>query len=102
MDALIRKIGAEKPGAANNVLDALKAMVAWANGPVELLTHDPTQGVERFAKGEGHRPWTPEQLDYAEKHFKGMIRRFYFLSRYTGQRIRAESDQSASYPAAAK
>lgn len=87
VDALIRKIGAEKPGAANNVLDALKAMVAWANGPVELLTHDPTQGVERFAKGEGHRPWTPEQLDYAGKHFKGMIRRFYFLSRYTGQRI---------------
>lgn len=87
VDALIRKIGAEKPGAANNVLDALKSMVAWANGPVELLSHNPTQGVERFAKGEGHRPWTPEQLDCAEKHFTGMIRRFYFLSRYTGQRI---------------
>ena len=87
VDALIRKIGADKPGAANNVLDALKAMVAWANGPVELLTHDPTQGVERFAKGEGHRPWTPEQLGYAEQNFKGVIRRFYFLSRYTGQRI---------------
>lgn len=87
VDALIRKIGATKPGKANNVLDALKAMVAWANGPVELLSHNPTQGVARFAKGEGHRPWTPEQLDFAEKHFTGMIRRFYFLSRYTGQRI---------------
>lgn len=87
VDALIRKIGADKPGAANNVLDALKAMVAWANGPVELLAHDPTHGVERFAKGEGHRPWTPEQLAFAEKTFTGMIRRFYFLSRYTGQRI---------------
>lgn len=87
VDALVRKIGAEKPGAANNFLDALKAMVAWANGPVELLAHDPTQGVERFAKGEGHRPWTSEQLAYAEENFTGMMRRFYFLSRYTGQRI---------------
>ena len=87
VDALIRKIGAEKPGAANNTLDAIKAAVAWAMGPVELLDHDPTQGVERFAKGEGHKPWTPEQLAYAEEHFTGMVRRFFFLSRYTGQRI---------------
>lgn len=36
VDALIRKIGADRPGAANNVLDALKAMCRWANGPVEL------------------------------------------------------------------
>ena len=67
--------------------DALKAMVTWANGPVELLQHDPTKGVERFAKGEGHRPWSPEQLAFAEQTFTGMLRRFYFLSRYTGQRI---------------
>lgn len=87
VDALVRKIGLERPGAANNVLDAIKAMAAWANGPVELLTHDPTQGVERFAKGEGHKPWTAEQLAYAEKTFSGVVRRFYFLSRYTGQRI---------------
>lgn len=87
VDALIRKIGAEKPGAANNMLDALKAMVAWALGPVELLTHDPTQGVERFSKGEGHLPWTPEQLAFAERTFTGAMRRFFFLSRYTGQRI---------------
>ncbi|EDM71457.1 Integrase [Roseobacter sp. AzwK-3b] len=87
VDALIRKIGADKPGAANNILDALKAMVSWANGPVELLTHDPTQGVERFSKGEGHRPWTSQQLAFAEQVFTGTIRRFFFLSRYTGQRI---------------
>lgn len=87
VDALIRKIGAEKPGAANNTLDALKAMCRWANGPCELLTHDPTQGVHRFAKGEGHPPWTEEQLAFAEKTFTGALRRFYFLSRYTGQRI---------------
>ncbi|MFQ8432507.1 tyrosine-type recombinase/integrase [Amaricoccus sp. W119] len=87
VDKLIRKIGAERPGAANNVLDALRAMCRWANGPVELLSHDPTQGVAHFAKGEGHVPWTQEQLAFAEKTFTGALRRFYFLSRYTGQRI---------------
>lgn len=46
-------------------------MVAWANGPVELLTHDPTQGVERFAKGEGHKPWTPEPTGLRGKALHG-------------------------------
>ena len=87
VDALIRKIGEEKPGAANNVLDALKAACRWATGPVELLTHDPTHGVQRFAKGEGHVPWSPEQLAFAEENFTGALRRFFFLSRFAGQRI---------------
>lgn len=87
VDALIRKIGADKPGAANNVLDALKAMCRWANGPVELLAHDPTLGVYHFPKGEGHPPWSEAQLGFAEETFTGVLRRFYFLSRYTGQRI---------------
>ncbi len=87
VDMLIRKIGMNTPGAANNVLDALKAMCSWANGPVELLAHDPTQGVNRFPKGKGHEPWTNEQLEHAEKVFTGALRRFFFLSRFTGQRI---------------
>lgn len=87
VEALIQKIGREKPGAANNVLDSLKALVAWANGPVELLSHDPTKGVARFPKGVGHEPWSEEQLELAEQVFTGMMRRFFFLSRYAGQRI---------------
>lgn len=87
VQALIERIGAEKPGKANNVLDALKAMCRWANGPRELLSHDPTQGVQRFDKGEGHKPWTPAQLKFCDDTFTGMLRRFYVLSRYTGQRI---------------
>ena len=87
VDALVRKIGLEKPGAANNMLDALKALVSWANGPVDLLSHDPTHGVKRFDKGKGHEPWTVEQLELGEELFTGMLRRFFFLSRYAGQRI---------------
>jgi len=77
---------AHKPGKANNVLDALRAMCRWAMGPRELLSRDPTLGVAHFAAGEGHKPWTPAQLKNADE-FTGALRRWYFLSRYTGQRI---------------
>lgn len=87
VQALIEKIGAQTPGAANNLLDALRAMCRWASGPRELLSRDPTQGVVHFQQGEGHKPWSPEQLTYADEHFSGMLRRAYVLARYTGQRI---------------
>ena len=78
---------AETPGKANNVLDALRAMCRWAMGPRELLSRDPTLGIEHYADGEGHKPWTPEQLRIADEKFTGMLRRAYVLARYTGQRI---------------
>lgn len=78
---------AEKPGRANSVLDALRAMCRWAMGPVELLERDPTLGVAHFEQGEGHKPWTPEQLACADEHTTGTLRRAYVLMRYTGQRI---------------
>jgi integrase len=78
---------AKTPGKANNVLDALRAMCRWAMGPRELLSRDPTLGVVHFEGGEGHRPWTPEQLKVADENFTGMLRRAYVLARFTGQRI---------------
>lgn len=87
VQALIETIGAEKPGTANNVLDALRAMCRWACGPRELLSRDPTHGVAHFEGGEGHRPWTSEQLAFADKNLTGTLRRAYVLGRYTGQRI---------------
>jgi len=58
---------AKTPGRANNVLDGLRAMCRWANGPRELLSRDPTLGVAHFQGGEGRKPWTPEQLRVAEE-----------------------------------
>jgi integrase len=78
---------ATKPGKANNVLDALRAMCRWAMGPRELLERDPTLGVAHFEGGEGHKPWTPDQLKFADDNFTGMLRRAYMLARFTGQRI---------------
>lgn len=87
VQALIERIGAEKPGRANNTLDALKAMCSWATGPRELLHRDPTHGVKRMASGEGHKPWTVAQLKFADENTTGMLRRAYMLGRYTGQRV---------------
>jgi integrase len=78
---------AAKPGSANNVLDALRAMCRWAMGPRELLSRDPTLGVAHFEGGEGHKPWTPEQLRIADQSFTGVLRKAFVLARYTGQRI---------------
>lgn len=78
---------AATPGRANNVLDALRAMCRWAMGPRELLSRDPTLGVLHFEGGEGHKPWTPAQLTFADQNFTGMLRRAYVLARYTGQRV---------------
>lgn len=78
---------AATPGRANNVLDALRAMCRWAMGPRELLSRDPTIGVLHFEGGEGHKPWTPAQLTFADQNFTGMLRRAYVLARYTGQRV---------------
>ncbi|MFV0303431.1 MAG: tyrosine-type recombinase/integrase [Paracoccus sp. (in: a-proteobacteria)] len=86
VEALIVKIGTQKPGRANNILYALRSMCSWARGPAGLLTTDPTHGVKTYQSGKGHKPWTPEQLAYAEANFTGALRRAYFLARYTGQR----------------
>jgi len=86
VQALIEKKGATHPGAANNTLDALRAMCRWAMGQRELLHHDPTLGEAHYQKGKGHKPWTQEQLQFADEHFIGALRKAYFLARFTGQR----------------
>lgn len=82
----IEAVGAEKPGRANNILYSLRSMCSWAQGPVGLLGHNPVHGVKTFQSNAGHKPWTPAQLEFAEKNFTGMLRRAFFLARYAGQR----------------
>lgn len=86
VEALIVKVGTEKPGRANNILYALRSMCSWARGPVGHLATDPTHGVRTYQSNDGHKPWTPEQLAFAEANLTGVLRRAFFLARYTGQR----------------
>jgi hypothetical protein len=73
------------PGAGNNILGALRACSAWG---VErgYFEHSFTDKVKQFRSDGGHRPWTPAQCAAADAGFTGMVRRAYFLARYTGQR----------------
>lgn len=86
VEALVVQIGTKKPGRANNILYSLRSMCSWARGPVGHLMTDPTHGVKTYESSEGHKPWTPVQMAFAEKTLTGMLRRAYFLARYTGQR----------------
>jgi hypothetical protein len=76
---------AETPGIANNTLGFLRALSKWGleRGHFD---HSVTEGVKPYKSDGGHKPWTAEQCAAAERHFTGMVRRAYFLARYTGQR----------------
>jgi integrase len=73
------------PGTANNVLSLLRALsqrgLERGHFPQSL-----SEGVKPYKSDGGHKPWTAAQCAAAEKHFTGMVRRAYFLARYTGQR----------------
>ena len=46
-----------------------------------------SEGVQPYKTEGGHKPWMEAQCAAAEKHLTGMVRRAYFLCRFTGQRI---------------
>jgi integrase len=73
------------PGTANCVLGLLRALSQWGlergHFPQSL-----SEGVKPYKSDGGHKPWTAAQCAAAEKNFTGMVRRAYFLARFTGQR----------------
>lgn len=75
----------EVPGTGNNLLGALRAVSSWGLERGHFA-HSITESVKRYRSDGGHRPWTKAQCDAAERHLTGMIRRAYFLARYTGLR----------------
>ena len=73
------------PGTANNLLGALRAMSSWGLERGHFA-HSITESVKPYRSDGGHRPWTFAQCTAAERLLTGMVRRAYFLARYTGQR----------------
>lgn len=76
---------ADMPGAANNLLSVARAFSAWGVAR-DYFSQSFTDGVEGYEKSGGHKPWTDKQLAAAEQKLTGMVRRGFFLLRYTGQR----------------
>ncbi|WP_235890701.1 tyrosine-type recombinase/integrase [Pararhizobium mangrovi] len=73
------------PGAANNFLSAMRALSTWGRVR-DHIDHSLTEGVKPYAKKNGHKPWTPEQIEAAFAKLEGVIRRGVILYMYTGMR----------------
>jgi len=73
------------PGTGNNLLGTLRALSSWGleRGHFD---HSITEAVKPYKSDGGHKPWTTVQCAAAEMLLSGMVRRAYFLARYTGQR----------------
>jgi hypothetical protein len=57
MQAMMDKL-AGTPSKANNFLAAMGSLSRYAR-PRKLLLQNITEGVERFERPGGHKPWTP-------------------------------------------
>jgi integrase len=84
VQALMDKLSST-PGKANNVHIVLRALSAYAR-PRNLLTQNITEGVKQFDTGDGHKPWTPEQVKAAHEKLTGVVRQGIMLYLYSGQR----------------
>lgn len=77
---------AETPGAANNMLKKIRALMGWAiaNG---WRKDDPTAKIKKFREGT-HHTWTDEELAQFEDRWPlgTRERTIYALALYTGQR----------------
>lgn len=75
----------DTPGAANNLLGAIRAFSSWAVVHKHMAASI-TEGVKPYKSKGGHKPWTDAQIAAAHKHLTGMVRRGVMLELYTGQR----------------
>ena len=76
---------AHKPGAANNFLSSMRAFSKWARVR-DHIEYSLTEGVDPYAKDEGHKPWTEEQITVALEKLTGVIRQGVLLYYCTGMR----------------
>lgn len=76
---------AGKPGAANNLLSTLRAFSMWMRKR-DYVAVDLTDGISARKSENGHKPWTPDQIDAAKSKLTGAVRRAFVLYLYTGMR----------------
>lgn len=71
----IRNSMAETPGAADNMVKALRAMFAWAMQPERrLLDSNPTTGIAKINRGTGATPWSVNDMKrFRERHPAGTM-----------------------------
>jgi len=76
---------ANRPGAANNLLRALSALVKWSI-PRGWRPDNPCQHVPKFEDGEGYLPWPMRAIEHYKKHGEPHLWWVAAHALYTGQR----------------
>jgi integrase len=76
---------ADRPGAQTNAKVALKAVEKWAIVR-DLLPYPITTGTEVVGGGDGHHPWSEQQVETAVRHACPDVARAIMLAASTGQR----------------
>ena len=82
----LRDSMADRPGAANMMLDTLNAMIAWSV-PRGWRRDNPCREIKRFPKGEGYHPWPWEVIERAQAELRPDLWQAVALALYTGQRM---------------
>lgn len=82
-----REERADRPGSADNALNAMSARFSWAK-EARLVTRNPMLGVKRIGSAEGFHAWTDEEIaQFKSFHPIGAKLRLAFaLFRYLGVR----------------
>jgi integrase len=76
---------ADRPGAQSNMRTVLKAIEAFAL-PRDLLPNPITLGTEVVGSDGGHKPWTEDQVQCAERFAAPHVARIITIASNTGQR----------------
>ena len=69
----LRDKRAQTPGAADNMVKAVRAMYQWGEAR-GLVTSNPAKGIGKINNGKGARPWSLDDLTkYRERHPQGTM-----------------------------
>lgn len=90
----LRDAWADRPGAADNLMKAVRAMYDYAMPPRDIIGHNPAAGIGKLnkkAKGEltGAIPWTAQDINaFRARHAKGTTAHLWLtLQAFTACRI---------------
>lgn len=74
------------PGAANNLVRSVSAMISWSL-PRGWREHNPCVQIKKLKIGPGYAPWTWDQIELFRRHARPEMWHAAALALYSGQRL---------------
>lgn len=82
----LRDAFAATPGAANNLLRSVSALISWSM-PRGWRDHNPCAQIKKLKIGAGYAPWSWEQIELFRRHARREMWQAAALALYSGQRL---------------